>query len=278
MNKKQKILTVIALAVFAGIIAGHYSSPNGRYGFYPSDYGWYYLDLSASGKYGFIPDVRLPIFTLAVFYAGLFFILGGKDTDSVPRRPRDSRRIKIIGVILAGLVVIVGLIAAIIQSERIRRDAIEEAASKHRITKSEIDLIDLGLAPFHESSTAYLLFGRIRNRAAHNRTLYSITLILTLREKEGSPDIVGQQTVQIRVEVPPRQTRAFGQTVYFDSSPQLTQHAWEYFISEIRGSKGYDTWFDINAPAVSPTASPKRDKDFDPDKYLGLTPTPSPKP
>jgi hypothetical protein len=74
MNKKQKILTVIALAVFAGIIAGHYSSPNGRYGFYPSDYGWFYLDLSASGKYGFIPDVRLPIFALAVFYAGLFLM------------------------------------------------------------------------------------------------------------------------------------------------------------------------------------------------------------
>ena len=75
MNKKQKILTVIALAVFAGMIAAHYSLPNGRYGFCPSDYGWYYLDLSTSGKYGLIPDVRLPIFALAVFYAGLFFIL-----------------------------------------------------------------------------------------------------------------------------------------------------------------------------------------------------------
>ncbi len=83
MNKKQKVLTAIALAVFAGIIAGHYSLPNGRYGFYPSDYGWYYLDLSRSGAYGLIPDVRLPIFALAVFYAGLFFILGGKQP------PRD---------------------------------------------------------------------------------------------------------------------------------------------------------------------------------------------
>jgi hypothetical protein len=250
MNKKQKILTVIALAVFAGIIAGHYSSPNGRYGFYPSDYGWYYLDLSASGKYGFIPDVRLPIFALAVFYAGLFFLFGGKDTDEVPRRPRDWRRIKIIGVILAGLVLIVGLIAAIIhfheeerRSEQSRRDAIEEEDSKHRITSSEIDLIDLGLGRL-QYGTGYYLTGRIRNRAAHNRTLNSITLIVTLREKEGSPDIVGQQTVLIRVEVPPHQTRAIRQTIYFDNLPQLTQHAWECFISEIRGSKGYDDVFD----------------------------------
>jgi hypothetical protein len=77
LNKKQKILTAVALAIFAGIIAGHYTAPNGRYGFYPSDYGWYYLDLSI-GKFGLIPDVRLPIFALAVFYTGLFFMLQDK--------------------------------------------------------------------------------------------------------------------------------------------------------------------------------------------------------
>jgi hypothetical protein len=87
MNRKQKILTAIALAVFAGIIAGHYSRPHGRYGFYPSDYGWYYLDLRRGGlgikTYALIPDVRLPIFGLAVFYAGLFFIL------ATPRGPKS---------------------------------------------------------------------------------------------------------------------------------------------------------------------------------------------
>src|SRR5438876_10799418 len=123
MNKKQKILTVIALAVFAGIIAEHYSS----------------------GEYGLIPDVRLPIFVLAVFYARLFFLFGGKDTDSVPRRPRDWRRIKIIDLILAGLVLIAGLIAAIINFQATRQANIEEEASKHRIKSSEIGLKDLKL-------------------------------------------------------------------------------------------------------------------------------------
>jgi len=92
MNKKQKILTAIALVVFAGIIVGHYSYPNGRYGFYPSDYGWYYLDLSKSANYGLIPDVRLPIFTLAVFYAGLFFILGPTATKNCPPAPTMKAR------------------------------------------------------------------------------------------------------------------------------------------------------------------------------------------
>jgi hypothetical protein len=79
LNKKQKILTVVALVIFAGIIAGHYTTTtpgrSGEPGFYlgggASD--WYYLGLST--KYGLISDVRLPIFALAVFYVGLFFIL-----------------------------------------------------------------------------------------------------------------------------------------------------------------------------------------------------------
>jgi hypothetical protein len=76
---------VIALVVFAVIVAAHYSRPKARYGLIPSDYGWYYLDLSTSGKYGLIPDIRLPIFVLAVFYAGLFFILG--DQGETKNRP-----------------------------------------------------------------------------------------------------------------------------------------------------------------------------------------------
>ena len=183
-------------------------------------------------------------------------------------RAGDWRRIKVIGVILAGLVVIVGLIAAIIDShekkeatrqanieleerkEATRQANIEEEASKHRITESEIDLIDLRLDPpqFPSNFAGFYLTGRIRNRAAHNRTLNSITLILLLREKEGSQDILGRQTVQIRVEVPPHQTRAIHQTIYFDNPPQVRQFAWTYAITEIRGSAG--DW-------VTPTLSPK---------------------
>ena len=270
MNKKRKLLTVLALAVFGAIIFFHYCDPwfhQGRLEFGAGG-AWHGGRYHAGSIEPLIADVRMPLFALAVVYAGLFFLLGGKDAEPVSRRPRNWRRI--IGVVLAGLV-IAGLIAAIIyfdeeekRKEAMRQANIEYEASKHRITQSEIDLIDLRLGR-NTYGSIYYLTGRIRNRAAHSRTLNSITLIVTLREKDGSPDILGQQTVRIPVEVPSHQTRAINQTIYFNNSPQLTQYAWGYFITEIRGSKGHD-WQDD--PIV---------KDFDPDKFLGLTPTPSPK-
>ena len=225
MNKKRKILTLVALAVFGVIIALHYvviSKP-------------YVQDRPV------IENVAVPVFALAVFYAGLFFLFGGKDADPVPRRPRNWRGIS--GVVLL-LLVAAGMGTGMIHSyevekrnEATRQANIEEEDSKHRITSSEIDLIDLRLGPLYAHGF-YQLTGRIRNRAAHERTLNSITLVATLREKEGSPDIVGVQTVQIRVQVPPYQTRAISETIQFPNLPQLTQPAWTYFISEIRGDKG----------------------------------------
>jgi len=72
--------------------------------------------------------------------------------------------------------------------------------------------------------------------------------MVTLRENAGS-DILGQQTVPIEVEVPPHQTRAILASMKFPNLPyNFTQHAWEYDVTEIRGSKGAD-W-------VTPTATP----------------------
>jgi hypothetical protein len=271
MNKKRKILTLVALAVFGAIIFFHY------YSFDP------YLT-----SYPGIEDVRMPILVLAVFYAGLFFLFGGKDAEPVPRRPRNWRRIKVIGLILAGLVVIVGLIAAIIHSqeqeatrqreiesekreraEKIEKEKkeqaekIEEETSKHRIASSEIDLIDFNLGSSSSFKTddgyinlGYLLTGRIRNRSAY--TLTSIKLKVQLYEKEGSPDILREKTVRIEVRVPPHQIREISRLIAFEDSPALTQYAWDYAVTEIRGSKGkYGDLFDMNAPAVSPTPSPK---------------------
>jgi hypothetical protein len=279
MNKRRKILTLAALAAFGLIIFFHYCDPWFHQGQLEFGAGgaWHGGRYYAGSIHPLIADVQMPLFALAVVYAGLFFLFGGKDTDSVPRRPRDWRRVKrvilIISVIAAGFVVIGGFSAAVIQSneyqrqqERARKAYIEDEASKHYITASEIDLIDLRLGRPWYGGSIFNLTARIRNRAAHNRTLNSITLIVTIREKEGSPDILGVQTVQIRVEVPPHQTRAINETIFFPHLPELTHYAWSYGVSEIRGSKG-GSWLDD--PIV---------KDFDPDKYLGLTPTPSPKP
>lgn len=91
MNKKQKLLTIAALAVFSVIIALHYvwlpayidTHLEWLHAWYqdPGDGFW----KSIPGHFGRIPpliqDVRMPLSVLAVFYPGLFFILGGKDPE-----------------------------------------------------------------------------------------------------------------------------------------------------------------------------------------------------
>ncbi len=70
MNKRRKILTVVALAVFGVIIFFHY---------YRFDYYLHSLHLR---MYPAIDDVRMPMFVLAVFYVGLFSILGNKKRNN----------------------------------------------------------------------------------------------------------------------------------------------------------------------------------------------------
>jgi hypothetical protein len=96
MNKKRKILTIVALGIFAAIIGLHYV------GFYP----WLklqpptykspvvrgsgftsHIEMQTVENNNIINDVRMPVFVLAVFYAGLFFILGPTETKNRPPAP-----------------------------------------------------------------------------------------------------------------------------------------------------------------------------------------------
>jgi hypothetical protein len=75
MNKKRKILTLVALVVFGAIIALHYINLNGSDVHYWNDGKRYF-----PGHEPQIEDVRMPVFVLAVFYAGLFALLGNNKT------------------------------------------------------------------------------------------------------------------------------------------------------------------------------------------------------
>jgi hypothetical protein len=70
MNKKRKILTLVALAVFSLIIFLHYP-----HSFASNIDRWFFWH-GLGEPFSFFDDVRMPLFVLGVFYAGLFAILG----------------------------------------------------------------------------------------------------------------------------------------------------------------------------------------------------------
>jgi hypothetical protein len=71
MNKKQKVLTVIALIAFVVIgVLGYIKHPL-------SGGDWVRLGLRPP-LVPYIKDVRMPWFMLGVIYGGLFFVLGDK--------------------------------------------------------------------------------------------------------------------------------------------------------------------------------------------------------
>jgi|GraSoiStandDraft_16_1057320.scaffolds.fasta_scaffold758973_3 hypothetical protein len=74
MNKKQRVLTVIALIAFVVIGALHYFNVDPIYcdGRVQPAYSLVPPPCSA------IPDVRVPFFMLGVIYFGLFFLLADK--------------------------------------------------------------------------------------------------------------------------------------------------------------------------------------------------------
>jgi hypothetical protein len=71
MNKRQKILTIGVLIVFGAIIFLHYYDPSEAI-FYEILFG----RVRHGTAHPAIFDVHMPIFILAVLYAGLFFVLG----------------------------------------------------------------------------------------------------------------------------------------------------------------------------------------------------------
>ena len=76
MNKKQKILTVVALLVFIALGAFHYLTVTHFYYLTPNR-GLPLLGIS-DPSHAIVSDVKTPWFMLGVIYAALFFLLKNK--------------------------------------------------------------------------------------------------------------------------------------------------------------------------------------------------------
>jgi hypothetical protein len=79
LNKKQKILTLLALAAFSVIIVMHCMDMAGHWQMYYHFVGPAHNRLYSSAR-PVLEDVFGPLFVLSVFYTGLFFILQDKKT------------------------------------------------------------------------------------------------------------------------------------------------------------------------------------------------------
>ena len=267
MNRKRKVLTIIGLLVLAVIVWAHVENHD-------------HVRLTT-------------LLVPGLFYAGLYAILGGPDKPRNWRRIIKITSLILIALLaISGSVGAIIYIreqeaarqrqiesaqrkqAAKIEQEkreqakRLEEEAkrTEEEASKHRIKPSEIDLTDLRVEhskpsqkeiddpfsnPFYVPQTSYFLHGHIRNRSAHR--LNSIKLRVQFYEREGSPDILGDRIVWIPVDVPPRQTREITHPINFRRSPHLTEYAWKYDITEIRGGEKWPgKQFDADAFLDSP--------------------------
>jgi hypothetical protein len=76
MNKKQKILTLVALVAFIALGAFHYLAVTDVYYLTPNR--WVPLLGASVPSHAIVSDVRMPWFMLGVIYTALFFLLQNK--------------------------------------------------------------------------------------------------------------------------------------------------------------------------------------------------------
>lgn len=112
----------------------------------------------------------------------------------------------------------------------------DDKVSKSRISKNEIDLVDLTLQPYYDKSS-YRIVGKIRNRSA-SYTLTSLKIRNTMRDAlpDGRSEIVGETTTWVFKTVPPGQARDVDESVHFsDIATARGTYSWQYEVIEIRG-------------------------------------------
>jgi len=156
--------------------------------------------------------------------------------SKTPHPPKRSRHFQITIWAFVVVAVLVGVAAFAIYLAGQAALSREIEASKHRISSSEIQLVDLDLR--HQNQAKWdscMLIGRVRNHSLRH-TLRRVSLKITLRDKlpSGESEIIGEEDAYINVTVPPGQTRELSTYVYFAHLPAPRgQFSWSYVITEL---------------------------------------------
>ena len=137
---------------------------------------------------------------------------------------------------LLGVVVIGVVILGVVLYQMDQQDKRERELATSRISRSEIELVDLALQPGYGTSS-YTLVGRVRNLSAQY-TLSEVRLKLVMRDcaPAGHCEIVGETDESLYLGVPPGQARDLNEYVSFRGlGPPSGKHQWEHQILEIIG-------------------------------------------
>lgn len=133
---------------------------------------------------------------------------------------------RVLGVIL---MVLFGAIAFIIW-----QDTQERELEFQRIPISQVQLSHMDVRP-GLNSRSFVLTGRLEN-AAQIFTIISVTIQATIEDCHATEcEIVGQETAEISLEIPPKQARDFSLTIPFSAIPKIIGEAtWRYAILKVR--------------------------------------------
>ena len=127
------------------------------------------------------------------------------------------------------LMVLFGVIGFVIW-----QDTQERELEFQRVSVGQAQLSNMQVRP-GLNSRSFVVTGRIQN-SAQNYTILSATLQATLEDCHATEcEIVGQEKVEIPIEIPPNQARDFSRTLPLPLKPKIIgEPIWHYEIISVR--------------------------------------------
>lgn len=114
------------------------------------------------------------------------------------------------------------------------KDTQERKLEFQRIPVSQAQLSHMQVRP-GLNSRSFVVTGRLQN-AAENFTILSATFQATLEDCHATEcEIVGQEEVEISLEIPPNQARDFSRAIPFPTVPKIIgEPTWRFAILKVR--------------------------------------------
>ncbi|WP_342348695.1 hypothetical protein [uncultured Nitrospira sp.] len=114
------------------------------------------------------------------------------------------------------------------------QDTQERELEFQRIPISQVHLSHMGVRP-GLNSRSFVITGRLEN-VAQIFTINSVTIQATIEDCHVTEcEIVGQESAEISLEIPPTQARDFSLTMPFPTIPKIIGEAtWRYAILKVR--------------------------------------------